>query len=851
MKKLLFITFAILFAKNFSNAQVNMVLEAPPNNNSTTTGRAPNGTSAHAYMRGAELVLASELTNIPINTAITAFGFTLSAPANANCVGNFTVYLQNTNDVTYNKGVAWGGIITGMTTAYTGIMTVPNAGNSIMLTLTTPFVYTGGGLYVAWDWESAGPYASTLATYWCESAALNPGCVSANSASSPAPVTLATTAFRPSLLFQWINPYSNDMEVIGINSPGYINAVFNTPHNIVAIIKNSSNATLPSSTASLSVTGANPFTDVQNVPTLAAGATATVTFAAFNPTVLGANTVSVYVGSDQNNANNSAIYSQSVTCGMVSNNPAVSSYTSGGGVGYGTGSGLIVTPLVPPVNAVLTGIRGSGSPDLPSVGKTVYGVLLNAVGNIIAVTNQIVIPAVSTTFNFVFNTPQNLTANTVYHIGFAQTANPTAYYPAGYISPSYVTPNLYYSAVLAGGALSAVNLSLYMDIEGVFANNFLTASASPLAFCAGGEVSLTSVGTAVSYTWSTGANTFSTTDIPSASTTYSIVGEDLYGCTNTRTIPVTVNPLPVVNATSNHSEVCLGSPVTLFASGAQTYTWTSPTVTNNASGFNNTPTVTTTYTVIGRNVFGCTDTNYVSVTVHSVDLSISPSTVICRGDAVTLSASGANTYTWSNGDNFSDITVSPTVSTNYIVNARGAGDCPASASVDVTVNPRPTLIAFSTKSLVCTNNTVTLMSSGAISYTWNTGATTSSIIVSSLSQATIIYTVSGSNAFDCVGTTTVAQTMTLCTGVEELNSENLELKVYPNPNNGVFTIEFVNSMDNGKIEIRNTLGQVVKQELISSSASVEIDMSNEANGMYFIYITSDNRTVKSGKIMKQ
>lgn len=852
MKKITLIILALLFARNFSIAQANIVLEAPQSNGGTTTGRAPNGTSAHAYMRGAELVLASELTNMPVNTSITAFGFTLSAPASANCTGNFTVYLQNTNDVTYSKGATWSGIIAGMTTAYTGIMTVPNAGSSIMVTLTTPFVYTGGGLYVAYDWESTGPYAGTAATYLCEYQALNPGCMSGASASAPAPTTLGGTTFRPALLFSFVNPNTNDMQVVGIDAPGHVNATFNSPHTIVGVVKNASNGPLSNVSVSLNVTGANPFSAVQNITSIASGATASVNFAAFNPTILGANTISVYVGSDQNNSNNSATYSQSVTCNYVSQNPSSTSYTASTGVGFGTGSGLIVTPLVTPVNATLTGIRGSVSSNAASLGKTIYAVLLNAAGTILATTNTITIATLSTVQDFTFATAQNITASTTYYIGFAQPANATAYYPAGAINSSYVTGGLYYAAALTGGALFLQTANLgYLDIEGIFANNFLSASASPTAFCVGGQVDLTYTGTAVSYTWNTGASTFSISDTPSTSTSYSIVGVDSYGCINTKTIPVTVYPLPVVTALSSQSAVCYGNYVVLTALGsAVTYTFNSPT--GSIIGGIDTPTVSTTYTLIGKNQYGCIDSNYVSVIVNDVVLTTSSSTAICRGDTIMLSASGADTYTWSSNENDPDITVSPTLTTNYTVNATGVGNCPASAVISVTVNPRPTLVAFSTKTLVCTNNTVALVAGGANSYTWSTNANTSSIVVSSSSPTTTIYTVAGSNTFGCVGTTTVAQKVMICVGIEDLNLDNnIEARIYPNPNNGVFTIEFVNTIDNGKIEIRNTLGQLLKQELISSNALVEIDMSNEVNGIYFIYVVAENRAVNVGKIIKQ
>lgn len=53
-----------------------------------------------------------------------------------------------------------------MSPAYIGTYTVPAAAGAatITLPLTTPFNFTGDGLYVAWEFESTGPFATTAAS---------------------------------------------------------------------------------------------------------------------------------------------------------------------------------------------------------------------------------------------------------------------------------------------------------------------------------------------------------------------------------------------------------------------------------------------------------------------------------------------------------------------------------------------------------------------------------------------------------------------------------------------------------------------------------------------------------------
>ena len=54
-----------------------------------------------------------------------------------------------------------------MTSCFASVMTVPISAvtTSVIVTLSTPFNYTGGGIYVAYDWYSPGPYATTNAIY--------------------------------------------------------------------------------------------------------------------------------------------------------------------------------------------------------------------------------------------------------------------------------------------------------------------------------------------------------------------------------------------------------------------------------------------------------------------------------------------------------------------------------------------------------------------------------------------------------------------------------------------------------------------------------------------------------------
>jgi len=79
-------------------------------------------------------------------------------------------------------------------------------------------------------------------------------------------------------------------------------------------------------------------------------------------------------------------------------------------------------------------------------------------------------------------------------------------------------------------------------------------------------------------------------------------------------------------------------------------------------------------------------------------------------------------------------------------------------------------------------------------------------------------------------------------GIDEL-AEALGLAIYPNPNNGSFTLEMATSMvEKVNLRIVNTLGHLVyeKQDMrVNGNFSTNIDISQEAEGIYMMIIESD------------
>jgi hypothetical protein len=84
----------------------------------------------------------------------------------------------------------------------------------------------------------------------------------------------------------------------------------------------------------------------------------------------------------------------------------------------------------------------------------------------------------------------------------------------------------------------------------------------------------------------------------------------------------------------------------------------------------------------------------------------------------------------------------------------------------------------------------------------------------------------------------------LLVGEEEVDLNRLQLKVYPNPSNGSFTIQC--SASTQLVEVYNVNGQKVQVELFNN----KLDLTNQPKGIYLLRVQLENGEVVSKKLMK-
>lgn len=203
------------------------------------------------------------------------------------------------------------------------------------------------------------------------------------------------------------------------------------------------------------------------------------------------------------------------------------------------------------------------------------------------------------------------------------------------------------------------------------------------------------------------------------------------GCGNvTVTDTARINVIALPNATitpSGSTTFCSGGSVTLSVAMSASYLWS-----NGATTQTILVTTSGTYSVAITNASGCVS-NSGPVTVNVIappvaTLSASGPLTFCAGDNVTLTAGGGGTYLWSTGATSSAITVS--TSGNYYCIVSNGSCTDTTSTMAVTVNPAPTAnINASGPTTFCAGDNVTLFANASNGYLWSTGATTSSINV--------------------------------------------------------------------------------------------------------------------------
>jgi len=96
-------------------------------------------------------------------------------------------------------------------------------------------------------------------------------------------------------------------------------------------------------------------------------------------------------------------------------------------------------------------------------------------------------------------------------------------------------------------------------------------------------------------------------------------------------------------------------------------------------------------------------------------------------------------------------------------------------------------------------------------------------------------------------------TITCPTGIQEIETTHVNITLYPNPNNGQFTIDIQNASGENQLEVFNLLGQkVYNMTLDQVKGSNAIDIGSQPNGVYLYKVIAETgEVINQGKLVIQ
>lgn len=338
-----------------------------------------------------------------------------------------------------------------------------------------------------------------------------------------------------------------------------------------------------------------------------------------------------------------------------------------------------------------------------------------------------------------------------------------------------------------------------------------------------------------------------------------------YSALSDSTAPVEVtvvsSPAPVVSISPNTNVFYCSNaaPLVLVASGASTYTWT-PNIASSLSGDSAlaAPTQSTTYTIIGVDANGCTDT-----TTLNVQLRVSPNVnavtnndTICSGSTTNLQAfiqGGGGfgiQYQWTPGPLTGNTQqVSPLSTTTYVVTATSqTSTCSGRDSITITVDPL--VVAGFTYNVNGTIATFTNTSNGGSPILWDFGdgsfSTAENPFHAYAFDGTYLVTLIVGNS-SCPNDTITQSVTIFTTGITESSSP--AIGVYPIPANDIVNLAWSHG-NCQELTVYDLLGNVVYRQPCSGLMKTEIKVNHWPAGLYSLVLKTATGNIKGRLIVE-
>jgi hypothetical protein len=364
---------------------------------------------------------------------------------------------------------------------------------------------------------------------------------------------------------------------------------------------------------------------------------------------------------------------------------------------------------------------------------------------------------------------------------------------------TYVTLETYY------------NHCLWPDTIGLqiqYGNIVMTGNDSTICAFSPIEINSTGVNSSI---WNSGNIDGDIVVLDSGNYQFIVTGYSGYNnfCVSSDTLNVLVHPNPQVEAGQDIS-ICEGETVTLNATGVSNINWSNG-VSNNTSFI---PLSSQEIIVTGIDGNNCSNSDTLNIIVNpNPQVDAGQDVSVCEGDSVILQGAGAQTLQWSNGV-IDGIDFVPNQTETFVLNGIDINGCTDSDSITVSIYPH-------------LDTTITESSIG--NFTWSANGQTYS--------ESGVYTAIIQNQFGCDSTITL--NLTISTGSLSQISNQAEINIYPNPNNGTFEIIIGDVYLNSSYEIYSSDGKELSNGFITQQKEKIILPATFVNGVYMIRINNE------------
>jgi gliding motility-associated-like protein len=307
--------------------------------------------------------------------------------------------------------------------------------------------------------------------------------------------------------------------------------------------------------------------------------------------------------------------------------------------------------------------------------------------------------------------------------------------------------------------------------------NFTISNATP---CVGEGVTFTNTSDpgATAFFWDFGNGNLANNTLENSGSFYTTAGAYTvkyivnWGiCSDSLSQIINVNPVPVLT-NANSTNICSGDNVnfTFTADIASTFTWygidntnvSGESLTNQTTNINNdvlinnsgTPQIVE-YIVIPATAQCTSSGQSFYAWVYPLPNVVAPNdTTICANESLTLSGSGAASYSWDNGIT-DGVAFNPSNTTTYTVTGTDGNGCQNTDATTLVVNTLPTISAPSDYA-ICNGESTTLNATGGLTYSWDNGVSDG---ISFTPIGTQSYTVIGQDANGCQNSDAVTVTV--------------------------------------------------------------------------------------------